>query len=207
MSTEDLKPTMPSSATETPAGGMGQPTGAKPKGEAGKKPASPEELTATIELLLEQNKELADQNKALAAKVEANAPASSNDAITQLATLLSDALGSKGPAKGPDEEDPVNRTTAYNTKNQIDGQSLMEAQATLLAFRDEPKEPVSVPRLLADYVGPQLAVSVNGVRVSIPADGRTYYINATHANAARERMAKINRLQTKDPNNTVTIDG
>lgn len=205
MSPEDLNITQPNAATETPAGGMGQPNGAKSKGAAGK-PASPEDLSATVSLLLEQNQKLIAQNQALQARIEANSPAGSSSALNDLAKLLAEAIKAPGKASGPSEEDNVNRTSAYNTKNQIDGQSLMEAQATLMQFRDERKEPISVPKLLAAYIGPQLAVSVNGVRVSIPADGKTYYINETHALAAKERMAKINRLQAKDPENVVTID-
>jgi len=207
MSNEDLKKTLPSGATETPAGGMGQPNGAKPEGKAGSKPASPEELSATIELLMAQNKKLSAENAAFKQKLASNAPASADGALDRLAALLSEALEKKSAPerKGPSEEDPVNRASAYNTRNQVDGQSLMDAQAALIQFREERKEPVSVPKLLAAYIGPQLVVSVNGVRVSIPADGKTYYINATHALAARERMAKINRMQSKDPDNTIEI--
>lgn len=207
MSNEDLKQTQPNAATETPAGGMGQPNGARPKEGAGKQPASSAELSATIELLLKENQKLLADNQALKAQVKPDAPAGADDAIGSLAKLLAEAIKAPGKhAAGPSEEDNVNRASAYNTKNQIDGQSLMEAQAALMQFREEPKEPISVPKLLAAYVGPQLAVSVNGVRVSIPADGKTYYINATHALAAKERMAKINRLQAKDPTNVVTVE-
>ena len=205
MSNEDLKNTQPNVATETPAGGMGQPNGAKSKGGSGK-PASPEDLSATIELLMEQNRKLSAEKKALQAKIEAGTPTGTDSAISDLAKMLAEAIKPSGKQEGPAEEDSVNRSSAYNTRNQIDGQSLMEAQATLLQFRDERKEPISVPKLLAAYIGPQLAVSVNGVRVSIPADGKTYYINETHALAAKERMAKINRLQAKDQSNIVTVE-
>lgn len=206
MSNDNLKPNQPNEVTETPAGGMGQPNSAKSKGDAGK-PASSMDSAATIELLLEQNKKLKSENAALNAKVQADAPKGTDSALSELVNLLSEALKKpNAEPSGPAEDDTLNRTSAYNTKNQIDGKSLMEAQATLLQFRDERKEPISVPKLLAAYIGPQLAVSVNGVRVSIPADGKTYYINATHALAAKERMAKINRLQAKDPENIVTIE-
>lgn len=207
MSTEDLKPNPTSPVTETPAGGMGQPTGTKSKGGAGSKPASPEDLSATIELLLRQNEALTAQNAEMKAKLEAGSPANTDATLSTLATLLAEAIGGKKAPEGPTEADPVNRTEAYNTKNHIDGQSLMEAQAMLLQYRDEPKVPISVPKLLAAYIGPQLAISVNGVRVSIPADGKTYYINETHALAAQERIAKINLLQAKDPNNVIEING
>lgn len=204
MSNEDLKPTSPNEATETPAGGMGQPIGAKSKAGAGK-PASAADLSATIELLLEQNKKLLADNQELKARIAAT-PTGTEGAINNLANLLAEAIKPNAKPAGPSEEDNVNRSSAYNTKNQIDGQSLMEAQATLMQFRDERKVPISVPKLLAAYIGPQLAVSVNGVRVSIPADGKTYYINETHALAAKERMAKVNRLQSKEPSNIVTIE-
>lgn len=204
MSNENLNPTSPNEATETPAGGMGQPIGAKSKAGAGK-PASAADLSATIELLLEQNKKLLADNQELKARIAAT-PAGTESAINNLANLLAEVIKPNAKPAGPSEEDNVNRSSAYNTKNQIDGQSLMEAQATLMQFRDERKVPISVPKLLAAYIGPQLAVSVNGVRVSIPADGKTYYINETHALAAKERMAKVNRLQSKEPTNIVTIE-
>lgn len=204
MSNENLNPTSPNEATETPAGGMGQPIGAKSKAGAGK-PASAADLSATIELLLEQNKKLLADNQELKARIAAT-PAGTESAINNLANLLAEVIKPNANPAGPSEEDNVNRSSAYNTKNQIDGQSLMEAQATLMQFRDERKVPISVPKLLAAYIGPQLAVSVNGVRVSIPADGKTYYINETHALAAKERMAKVNRLQSKEPTNIVTIE-
>ena len=205
MSNEDLNKTPSSPVTETPAGGMGQPNGAKSKAEVGKQPASAADLSATIELLLEQNKALQSENARLAAKLDSGSPANAESSFDKLAELLSEALGKK--AKSPEEVNPenLNKTAAFNTKNQIDGQSLMEAQAMLLQFRDERKVPISVPKLLASYIGPQLAVSVNGVRVSIPADGKTYFINETHALAARERMAKINLIQSKSASNIVTI--
>ena len=205
MSNEDLNKTPSSPVTETPAGGMGQPNGAKSKAEAGKQPASAEDLSATIELLLEQNKALKSENAKLSAKLESDSPGSANASLDKLADLLSEALVKK--TKSPEEVNPenLNQTAAFNTKNQIDGQSLMEAQAMLLQFRDERKVPISVPKLLASYIGPQLAISVNGVRVSIPADGKTYFINETHALAAQERMAKINLIQSKTSSNIVTI--
>lgn len=206
MSNDNLKPTQPNEVTETPAGGMGQPNSARSKGDSGK-PASPMGSAATIELLMEQNRKLLAENAALKADVQADSPKGTNSALNDLVEMLSKAIKKpNAEPSGPAEEDAINRTSAYNTKNQIDGKSLMEAQATLLQFRDERKEPISVPKLLAAYIGPQLAVSVNGVRVSIPADGKTYYINATHALAAKERMAKINRLQAKEPENIVTIE-
>jgi ribosome-associated translation inhibitor RaiA len=187
-------------ATERRDGGTGHLLDATAsKVEAGK-PASTEELSVTVAALLKQN-------EALKAELQAARTTSSTDAaIDKLVNGLGELLNKTNAApQGPTEDDNLNRSKAFSTKNQVDGQSLMDAQATLMQFRNEEKIPLSVPRTLANYVGPALAVSVNGVRVSIPADGKTYFINKSHAIAAKERIAKIERMQTDTEPNIVEI--
>ena len=70
----------------------------------------------------------------------------------------------------------------------------MEAQQTLQMFRNERKKPISISKTMANMVGPSLSVTVNGVRVSIPCDGKTYMINESHWEHARERLAKLDLL-------------
>jgi hypothetical protein len=93
------------------------------------------------------------------------------------------------------EPDGINRTTDFrNQRATIDGQGLAEAQITLSEFKSEERKPISIPKAMANQVGAALAITVNGVRVSIPCDGKTYYINATHWEHARERLAKLDIL-------------
>ena len=53
---------------------------------------------------------------------------------------------------------------------------------------------LSIPKSIANAVGSSLAVTVNGVRVCVPCDGKTYMINETHYEHIRERLAKIDIL-------------
>ena len=58
-------------------------------------------------------------------------------------------------------------------------------------YLNESKVPVTVSPFYAPYLGKVVPVLVNGIRVDIPADGRTYQINETHAG---EIIAKIRRI-------------
>lgn len=103
----------------------------------------------------------------------------------------------KQPAENPALVNPdnINRTTDFqNQRATVDGRSLMEAQQTLMEFRNEEKRPISISKAIAAFVGANLVVTVNGVRVSIPCDGKTYYINKSHWEHARERLAKLDLL-------------
>jgi len=58
-------------------------------------------------------------------------------------------------------------------------------------YLSEKKIPVTISPLYAPYLGRIVPVLVNGIRVDIPADGRTYQINSTHAS---EIIAKVRRI-------------
>lgn len=58
-------------------------------------------------------------------------------------------------------------------------------------YLSEKKIPVTISPLYAPHLGRVVPVLVNGIRVDIPADGRTYQINSTHAS---EVIAKIRRI-------------
>ena len=154
----------------------------------GEAPASPAELQMALEI---QQKTI----EMLTIQLEAErANKSGSDSINQLAEILASAVAKKEAVPAPNV-DNINRTTDFkNTKNTVDGRSLMEAQQTLQSFRSERKKPISIPKALANSVGTTLSITVNGVRVSIPCDGKTYMINETHWEHARERMAKIDAL-------------
>jgi hypothetical protein len=131
--------------------------------------------------------------------------ASDSSAIQQLAELLQGAIVNK--PVGPTEADNINRTTEFKEKAaKIDGASLMEAQSTMLSYRNERKIPVSVPKTFQAQFGHTLDITVNGVRVSIPCDGKTYSINETHAIHAKERIAKVDRLLSDTEPKITEID-
>lgn len=147
--------------------------------------ASPAELSLALEQVLARN-----------AKLEAELEAAKNgsNGIKELASALMQMMP-KQPAAMPQESDNINRTSDFKgTKATVDGRSLMEAQQTLQMFRNEPKHPISISKTIANAVGPNLSITVNGVRVSIPCDGKTYYINESHWEHARERLAKLDML-------------
>ena len=150
--------------------------------------ASPNELA----LALEMSQRTIELLTAQLEKERANN--SGSNSINQLADILASAV-SKRTVEAAPNVDNINRTTDFkNTKVNVDGRSLMEAQQTLQSFRSEHKKPISIPKALANSVGTTLTITVNGVRVSIPCDGKTYMINETHWEHARERMAKIDAL-------------
>lgn len=66
-----------------------------------------------------------------------------------------------------------------------------QRKALVKVYLSEKKIPVTISPLYAPYLGKIVPVLVNGIRVDIPADGRTYQINSTHAS---EIIAKIRRI-------------
>ena len=150
--------------------------------------ASPAELATALEKVLARNAQLEAE---LAAKNNG-----SND-IKQLADVLTSMMTANQQqyVSAVPDSDGINRTSDFKgTKATVDGRSLMEAQQTLQMFRNEPKHPISISKTIANSVGPNLSITVNGVRVSIPCDGKTYFINESHWEAARERLAKLDML-------------
>lgn len=163
--------------------------------EGGSRMASAEELALALELserrIAELEAKMSSQN-------------SGSDAINQLASIIAQAV--KPTVQAVPEADNINRTTDFrNQRATIDGQSMAEAQQLLAGFKNEPKKPISIPKSMANNVGSYLAITVNGVQVRIPCDGKTYYINATHWEHARERLAKLDALSANNEPQIVEI--
>lgn len=164
---------------------------------AGIKTPTPEELQLALEISESQRKAAEAELAAMKAKN------SDSSAIKQLAELLAGAVNKP---TGPSEEDNINRTAGFRERANIDGASLMEAQSTMMAYRNEAKVPVSIPKTFQSQFGQSLSITVNGVRVAIPCDGKTYYINETHAIHAKERIAKVDRLLSDTEPKITEID-
>jgi hypothetical protein len=169
------------------------------------KPAgsTPAGASDELRLLLEASAKTIENLEHQLAEAKAQQAASNNkddSAINRLADLLSNMIPVKGQTAEPDN---VNKAVDYSKRQLVDGRSLMEAQETLQMYKDEPKVPVSIPKSFVAAFGPSLPVSVNGIRVSIPCDGKIYQINATHAEAARERIAKVDRLLADDSDSVI----
>lgn len=158
--------------------------------QGGSREASAAELAMALAAMQRRNAELESQ---LAAKSE-------SDSISRLAEILA-PLVQKPAVQAVPEADNMNRVSDFkNQRATIDGQAMMESQYALSGFKSEDKMPITIPKSMANAVGSSLAITVNGVRVCIPCDGKTHYINRTHWEHARERLAKIDVLLTsKDP--------
>lgn len=178
------------------AGEVKKSLGSNSKGEA---LASPQELAEALKAsqetikLLEQK--LADKDK----------EKSSVDALTEALTKLVEQP--KQEVRTISDIDNLNRTNDFKTqRNYVDGRSLMEAQEVAQEFRSEPKLPISIPKAMGDYFGQTLTVTVNGVRVSIPCDGKTYFINKTHWEHAKERIARVDALNSNQELTNIVME-
>lgn len=135
---------------------------------------------------------------------------SAQASIDQMAQAFTKAIASIKPeTPHVDTNNRVNSTTSLTNRldaSKVDGRGLVEAQETLLSFKNEPKMPISIPRSMASSIGPFLAITINGVRVAIPCDGVTYYINRTHYEHAKERIAKLDLLNSdNNPDIKITL--
>jgi hypothetical protein len=128
------------------------------------------------------------------------------DSISKLADLIASSIK---PAPAPvDTNNTINSTkslTGMQEVSNVDGRSLIQAQELLQGFRAESKKPITIPRSLATSVGPYLTITVNGVRVSIPCDGQTHYINVTHWEHAMERIAKLDSANSDNAPDIKTV--
>lgn len=165
-------------------------------GIGGSKTTPSEEASASskeLALALEVSQKTIAALEAELSAMRQNQKPGSEDSIKQLADILANAVAPK-TVPVPNTEN-LNRSTDFKqTQVNVDGRSLMEAQQTLQMFRNERKKPISIPKSIASAVGSSLAVTVNGVRVCVPCDGKTYMINETHYEHIRERLAKIDIL-------------
>lgn len=172
--------------------------GLQPKAPKGGSSASPEELALA---LAESQKRIAQLEAEKAASAQ-----SGNNSVDALVKALTAIIPKPQEQAAPKDVDNINRTTDFATaKTTVDGRSLVEAQQTLRVFRDEPKRQISIPKSIANFVGNTLDITVNGVRVSIPCDGKTYDINETHWLHARERLAKLDLLNGNTTPQIVTL--
>ena len=164
--------------------------------KGGSRKASADELALALEA---SQREIAELKAAAAAREQGS------DSMKQLADLLASALAPKTVSAVP-EQDAINRSTDFkNQRATVDGRSMVEAQQTLAMFRNEERMPISIPKTMSAIIGPNLDVTVNGARVSIPCDGKTWYINKTHYVHARERLAKLDILAANTEPQVVEI--
>ena len=165
--------------------------------KGGSRVASADELAAALE---------ASQQRVAELERQAAAQPQGTDSMQQLAALLANALNARPTVTAVPEQDAINRSTDFkNQRATVDGRSMVEAQQTLALFRNEDKLPISIPKTMSNIIGPNLDITVNGVRVSIPCDGKVHYINKTHYEHARERLAKLDILASHNEPQVVEI--
>ena len=163
--------------------------------------ASPEEFALALKESQETIKLLSSEIKELKKEKENSDLSKLTAAIEKLAS------DKKEENRSISDIDNINRTMNFkNQKSLVDGRSLMEAQQVAQEFRKEEKYPISIPRSMADYLGQVLTITVNGARVSIPCDGKTYYINKTHWEHAKERIARVDALNANEELTNVIIE-
>lgn len=166
--------------------------------EQGNQPGVEASADVLAKALNESNEiieKLQRENRELKAQATSN---KSDDALTKLANLLASITAPK-PEQGPTVEDSINRVSDFNSqKLTVDNRSFIEAQVAVNEFRSEEKVPVRIEKSYANKFGPSVAVSVNGIRVSVPCDGKTYLINKTHAMHIAERIAKVETYEASE---------
>ena len=164
------------------------------KPEAEHKPGVTASADVLAKALEESNALLAKlkaENEQLKAQATSNKK-SSEDPLERLANLLTTVIANNNNQQGPTEEEKLNKASDFNNQRMmVDSRSLAEAQVAVSEFRAEPKVPVIIAKSYANKFGPSVAVSVNGIRVSVPCDGKMYMINQTHALHIQERIAKV----------------
>lgn len=65
------------------------------------------------------------------------------------------------------------------------------------AYKAEDKMTVNISPMYRPYFGNTMSVSVNGITVFIPCDGKSYEINRTHAIEAMSRVRKVDDMLTR----------
>lgn len=174
--------------TEIGNSGVGHSTPRKGKGDS---VANPLELSLALE---ESQKTIAILQRELeAARATPQPQPSQASDIDKLAQAIMSLT--KNTSQPVINMDNINSSKDFmGTKTTVDGRSLAEAQETLMYYRGEEKLPISIPKSLQATFGPALPITVNGVRISIPCDGKTHMVNRTHWEHAKERIAKVDLM-------------
>lgn len=61
-------------------------------------------------------------------------------------------------------------------------------------YREQEKIAVTISPFYAPYLGKVVRQSVNGIFVDVPADGKTYMINKTHASHILSKIRRIDQM-------------
>lgn len=73
----------------------------------------------------------------------------------------------------------------------------VKRQKLVLNYKAETKVPVSISPFYAPYLGSTAMISLNGIAVYVPCNGRPYNIPASFAGVLYETIAQIDAAQRK----------
>ena len=70
----------------------------------------------------------------------------------------------------------------------------MKRKSLVSKYREEPKFAISISPFYAPYLGKVVRQIVNGIVVDIPADGKTYMVNKTHASHILTKIRRVDAM-------------
>ena len=97
----------------------------------------------------------------------------------------------EAPVEIPEPVKPVRHETESVQSIELRRRSLLRE------YKKEKKIPVNISPMYRKHFGNVMTVSIQGITVAIPCDGKTYKINKTHAIEAISRVRKIDNSITR----------
>lgn len=91
--------------------------------------------------------------------------------------------------------DVVNTKNAEENKHSAKyTRTEMKRKSLVSKYREEQKYAVSISPFYAPYLGKVVRQIVNGIVVDIPADGKTYMVNKTHASHILTKIRRVDAM-------------
>lgn len=94
-------------------------------------------------------------------------------------------------------EEVVSEAAITKESDRAVAASERERKALARAFRAQDKVPVQISPLYRPYFGRVMTVTINGISVAVPCDGKTYEVPASFAEEVQVRIYKQDRLIQK----------
>lgn len=88
-------------------------------------------------------------------------------------------------------EKNINTTTSVKAKEVTDKELEAQVKKAAAAVKDTKKEKISIPTVLQRHIGATLPLSINGVPIVVPVDGKEYEIPAPYAVLLREYLEAL----------------
>ena len=94
------------------------------------------------------------------------------------------------------ERKPVVRSKAVDPEDNLN-QIVKQQQSLVAEYRNEKQVPVQIAPSYAKYFGNAMTVSINGICVTIPCDGRTHLLPETFATEIYRRMHGVDAQEIR----------